>query len=226
MLKRFLAIAILCCSLASCGWPNSALSSDLDTTDVTPVASKTEDADATVDPANKATAVFAGGCFWCMEGPFDKIDGVISTTSGYTGGTDPNPTYGHVSAGITGHAEAVQVVYDASRVDYATLLKTFWVNIDPLDSKGQFCDKGSQYRSGIFYGSDAEKELAEASKAEAAERLGKTIVTEVTAASDFYPAEDYHQDYYIKNPVRYKIYRTGCGRDRRLTQLWGEDASH
>ena len=226
MLKRFLAIAILCCSLASCGWPTSALSSDLDATDVNPVASKTKDSDATVAPANQATAIFAGGCFWCMEGPFDKIDGVISTTSGYTGGTDPNPTYGHVSAGITGHAEAVQVVYDASRVDYATLLKTFWVNIDPLDSKGQFCDKGSQYRSGIFYGSEAEKELAEASKAEAAERLGKTIVTEVTAASDFYPAEDYHQDYYINNPVRYKIYRTGCGRDRRLTQLWGDDASH
>ena len=175
---------------------------------------------------NLAQATFAGGCFWCMEGPFDKLDGVVSTTSGYTGGTKENPTYGQVSAGNTGHAESVQVVYDPEQVSYEALLGTFWHNIDPLDSKGQFCDKGNQYRSAIFYGNETEKQLAEVSRAEVAEKLDEPIATEITPASTFYPAEDYHQDYYIKNPVRYKIYRTGCGRDRRLSQVWGEDAGH
>lgn len=231
MVKRFLAIArqlslglvllLFGLMLTACD-AGSALSSDadsvsnLDSAQIQDLAQRTDLAQAT----------FAGGCFWCMEGPFDKLDGVVSTTSGYTGGFEENPTYGHVSAGITGHAEAVQIVYDPEQVKYETLLNTFWHNIDPLDSKGQFCDKGSQYRSGIFYASAAEKQLAEASKTEVAEQLGQPIVTEITAASTFYPAEDYHQDYYLKNPVRYKIYRTGCGRDRRLSQLWGDEAGH
>lgn len=175
-----------------------------------------------------AEAVFAGGCFWCMEKPFDQLEGVVSTTSGYTGGQRENPTYEQVSSGSTGHTESVQVRYDPAQVSYAELLKVFWHNVDPLDSKGQFCDKGSQYRSGIFYGSAEEKALAEASKAEleAQDAFKPGIATEITAATRFYPAEDYHQNYYEKNPVRYNFYRTACGRDRRLGQLWGDQAGH
>ncbi len=169
------------------------------------------------------TALFAGGCFWCMEPPYDKIDGVISTTSGYTGGHKDNPTYHEVSAGTTGHAEALQVVYDPKKVDYATLLSVFWRNIDPTTLNRQFCDSGSQYRSAIFYLNDEQKRLAEASKAEVAKAKSfeGEIVTEITAASTFYPAEEYHQDYYKKNPIRYKYYRYSCGRDNRLEELWG-----
>ena len=179
---------------------------------------------ATVTTANAtAKATFAGGCFWCMEPPYDKLDGVLSTTSGYIGGHSKNPTYKEVSSGGTGHTEAVQVVYDPAKVTYAKLLEVFWRNIDPTVKNRQFCDSGSQYRSGIFYHDDDQKRQAEASKAQ----LDKTkpfkdpIVTEITAATQFYPAEDYHQDYYTKNPVRYKFYRTNCGRDARLKQLWG-----
>ncbi len=171
----------------------------------------------------QATAIFAGGCFWCMEPPFDALDGVISTTSGYTSGTLPNPTYAQVSAGKTGHTEAVKIVYDPSKISYEKLLEVFWRNHDPLTANGQFCDKGSQYRAGIYYGSEKEKQLAEASKA-AIERSGRfkqKIVTEIVAASAFYPAEDHHQDYYLKNPIRYKYYSTSCGRARRLNELWG-----
>jgi len=174
-------------------------------------------------PTVTAKATFAGGCFWCMEPPYDKLDGVISTTSGYIGGQKKNPTYQEVSGGRTGHTEAVQVVYDPAKVSYAKLLDVFWKNIDPTVKDKQFCDTGSQYRTGIFYHDDEQKKLAEASKLQ----LGKTkpfkepIVTEITAATDFYPAEDYHQDYYLKNPVRYNFYRTGCGRDARLKELWG-----
>jgi len=174
-------------------------------------------------PAATAKATFAGGCFWCMEPPFDKLEGVISTTSGYIGGQKKNPTYEEVSAGRTGHTEAVQVVYDPVKVSYAKLLEVFWKNIDPTVKDRQFCDTGSQYRTGIFYYGEEQKKLAEASK----QQLEKTkpfsapIVTEITAAADFYPAEDYHQDYYVKNPVRYNFYRTGCGRDARLKELWG-----
>lgn len=170
-----------------------------------------------------AKATFAGGCFWCMEPPYDKLEGVISTTSGYIGGQKKNPTYQEVTTGRTGHTEAVQVVYDPSKVSYARLLDVFWKNIDPTVKDKQFCDSGSQYRSGIFYHDDEQKKLAEASKLQ----LDKTkpfrapIVTEITAATEFYPAEDYHQDYYLKNPVRYNFYRTGCGRDARLKELWG-----
>lgn len=170
-----------------------------------------------------ARATFAGGCFWCMEPPYDKLPGVISTTSGYIGGHTQKPRYEAVSAGGTGHAEAVQVVYDPSKVSYEKLLEVFWINVDPTDARGQFCDKGSQYRTGIFYHDDRQKGLAQASR----DTLQKNkpfkgeIVTEITPAGQFYPAEDYHQDYYMKNPVRYKFYRTGCGRDARLTELWG-----
>jgi peptide-methionine (S)-S-oxide reductase len=177
---------------------------------------------------NYSKAIFAGGCFWCMEKPFDEIGGVIDTTSGYTGGTQENPTYREVSGGGTGHTESVQVTYDPSKVKYETLLKTFWRNIDPLDTKGQFCDKGTQYRSGIFYSNSDQKQLAEASKAELANsgRFDRPIATEITQASTFYPAEDYHQNYYKTNSVKYKVYRFGCGRDQRLTQLWGDEAGH
>ena len=174
-----------------------------------------------------ATAIFAGGCFWCMEHPFDEVDGVISTTSGYTGGHVPNPTYKQVSAGGSGHTEAVQVVYDPGKVDYQELLEIFWRNVDPLDASGQFCDKGTQYRTAIFYLDDEQKRLALASKTrlEESDRFRQPIVTEIVAATVFYPAESYHQDYYMKNPVRYKFYRYSCGRDNRLKQLWEGDSS-
>ena len=175
------------------------------------------------EPAMLETAIFAGGCFWCMEGPFDVIDGVVSTTSGYTGGSLPNPTYEQVSAGGTGHAESVQVTYDPQRVSYATLLEVFWRNIDPTVADQQFCDHGNQYRTAIFYKNDAQKEAALASRdalARAKPFKGE-IKTEIVAAGAFYPAEDYHQDYYRKNPLRYKFYRYNCGRDQRLMELWG-----
>ncbi len=171
-----------------------------------------------------AMATFAGGCFWCMEHPFDELNGVLSTTSGYTGGHKDNPTYHEVSAGGTGHAEAVQVVYDPAIVSYEKLLDVYWHNIDPTTANRQFCDTGTQYRPAIFYHDGRQKALAETSK----ERLQREksfdgdIVVEITPASTFYAAEDYHQDYYLKNPIRYKFYRYNCGRDRRLSQLWGE----
>jgi len=174
--------------------------------------------------AATAKAIFAGGCFWCMEHPFDVLPGVVSTTSGYIGGQKKNPTYEEVSSGRTGHTEAVQVVYDPKKVTYEKLLDVFWHNIDPTVKDQQFCDHGSQYRSGIFYTDDEQKRLAEASKA-ALDRnkpFSAAIVTEITRASEFYPAEDYHQDFYLKNPLRYKYYRSGCGRDARLKQLWGK----
>ena len=168
-----------------------------------------------------AKATFAGGCFWCMEPPFDKLDGVSATISGYTGGKKKNPTYEEVSSGSTGHAEAVQIAYDPKKISYEKLLDVFWHNIDPLTANAQFCDHGSQYRSEIFFHDENQKKLAEVSKKEIAKRFKEPVVTEITAATEFYPAEDYHQDYYKKNPLRYKFYRTGCGRDGRLEQLWG-----
>ena len=166
-------------------------------------------------------AIFAGGCFWCMEKPFDKLEGVISSTSGYTGGHTENPTYKQTSSGTTGHYEAVQIEYDPTKVSFQQLLDVYWKNIDPFDARGQFCDKGTQYRAAIFTMNDNEKELATKSKALLQEKLkGKaTVVTEILPAKEFYAAEDYHQDYYIKNPVRYKYYRHGCGRDRRLKEV-------
>jgi peptide-methionine (S)-S-oxide reductase len=170
-----------------------------------------------------AKATFAGGCFWCMEPPYDELEGVISTISGYTGGTKKNPTYEEVSAGTTGHAEAVQITYDPTKIRYEKLLDVFWRNIDPLTANAQFCDSGSQYRSAIFYHDETQKNLAEASKKRLQSRFKQPIVTEIVRATEFYPAEDYHQDYYKKNPIRYKIYRYGCGRDQRLQTLWGTE---
>jgi len=174
--------------------------------------------------AGYATATFAGGCFWCMEPPFDKLDGVISTTSGYTGGHTENPTYKEVSRGGTGHAESVQVVYDPQKISYGKLLDVFWHNVDPTTAEGQFCDWGDQYRSEIFYHTPEQQQLAERSKAELekVKPFKEPIVTRISAAGTFYPAEDYHQDYYKKNPLRYKFYRYGCGRDQRLEELWGK----
>ena len=177
-----------------------------------------------IDEANLETAIFAGGCFWCMEKPFDELPGVAETTSGYTGGTVENPTYGQVSSGGTGHYEAMEVRYDPSQVSYDQLLDTFWVNIDPTDSTGQFCDKGDQYRSAVFYETPEQQALAEQSKAEVADRLEEAIATEILPVAPFYDAEDYHQNYYQTHAVRYKLYRYGCGRDQRLTEIWGEDA--
>jgi peptide-methionine (S)-S-oxide reductase len=173
--------------------------------------------------AATAEATFAGGCFWCMEPPFEKLDGVVSATSGYTGGQLPDPTYEQVSAGGTGHAEAVRIVYDPSRVSYEKLLEVFWRNIDPLAEDRQFCDVGSQYRSAIFVHDAAQRRLAEASRAALADsrRLPGPIATQIVDAGPFYPAEGYHQDYAKKNPLRYRFYRTSCGRDARLRELWG-----
>jgi peptide-methionine (S)-S-oxide reductase len=175
-----------------------------------------------------AHATFAGGCFWCMEGPFDHVTGVVSTTSGYTGGSVKRPSYEQVSSGTTGHAEAVDVVYDPAKVTYAQLLDVFWRNVDPTDGGGQFCDRGNQYRTGIFYHDAEQQRLAEQSKQaiEASGKLKKKIVTQIVPAGEFYAAEDYHQDYYVKNPLRYKYYRFNCGRDDRLKDLWGAAPAH
>lgn len=181
-------------------------------------------------PAEKglAKAIFAGGCFWCMEQPYDEIDGVVSTTSGYTGGRTRNPTYEDVSAGGTGHAEAVEIVYDPAKISYEQLLDVFWRNVDPLDNGGQFCDRGSEYRTAIFVHNAEQRAAAEKSKAalQSSGRLQGKIVTEIVDQGAFYRAEDYHQDYYQTNPLRYKYYRFSCGRDRRLKALWGETATH
>ncbi|MDB5510501.1 MAG: peptide methionine sulfoxide reductase [Hyphomicrobiales bacterium] len=172
----------------------------------------------------EASAVFAAGCFWCLESDMDKVKGVRSTTSGYSGGKVANPTYQQVSAGRTGHTEVVKVVYDPNVVTYAQLLHVFWRNVDPVTANAQFCDQGSQYRGAVFYGNAEEKKLAEASRAEIAGRFDKPIVTEILPAATFYPAEEYHQDYYLKNPIKYKYYRYSCGRDARLQELWGSEA--
>jgi peptide-methionine (S)-S-oxide reductase len=170
-----------------------------------------------------AIATFAGGCFWCVEADFDKVAGVISTTSGYTGGRTANPSYEEVSRGGTGHAEAVEIVYDPTKVSYEKLLDVFWHNIDPLAKNRQFCDHGDQYRTAIFYHDDKQRGLAEASKTVVQARFKQQpIQTEITAAGPFYKAEEYHQDYYVKNPIRYKFYRFNCGRDARLEELWGK----
>lgn len=168
-----------------------------------------------------AKATFAGGCFWSVELLFDKVDGVLSTISGYTGGAKKNPTYEEVVTGATGHAEAVQVAYDPKKISYEKLLEVFWRNIDPLTRNAQFCDAGSQYRTALFYHDETQKRLAEKSKKALQGRFKQPIVTEIATASPFYPAEDYHQDFHLKNPTRYERYRIGCGRDKRLAELWG-----
>jgi peptide-methionine (S)-S-oxide reductase len=171
-----------------------------------------------------AKAYFAGGCFWCMEEAFEKVDGVITVVSGYMGGTVANPTYEQVSDGRTGHAESIEVTYDPTKVTYQKLLDAFWRNIDPVTPNAQFCDHGNQYRAVVFYTTDEEKQLSEESKnkIEQSKRLPAPIVTQLVQASIFYPAEDYHQDYYKKNPLRYKYYKYSCGRAQRLEALWGK----
>ncbi|MCJ7482911.1 MAG: peptide-methionine (S)-S-oxide reductase MsrA [Thermodesulfovibrionales bacterium] len=187
-------------------------------------ADKNEKKPSDMNAGKLEKASFAGGCFWCMELPFEKIEGVKEVISGYTGGQKPNPTYEEVSAGGTGHAEAIQVLYDPSKVHYADLLEVFWRQIDPTDSGGQFVDRGKQYRSAIFYHNEDQKHLAEKSKDEIQNsgRYNKPIITEILPASDFYRAEEYHQDYYKKNPIRYKFYRFNSGRDQYLKTIWGE----
>ena len=168
-------------------------------------------------------ATFAGGCFWCTEADFDKVPGVISTTSGFIGGTVANPSYQQVTTGTTGHTEAVEIVFDPSKVNYQQLLDVFWRNHDPLAKDRQFCDRGNMYRPGIFFHSEAQRAQADASKKQVQSRFAPRVVhTEITKASTFYKAEDYHQDYHDKNPVRYKLYRVNCGRDQRLEELWGK----
>jgi peptide-methionine (S)-S-oxide reductase len=191
-----------------------------------PVQGRSRSGEGSLVQGSTALATFAGGCFWCMEHPFDQLPGVISVTSGYTGGHAEHPSYEEVSAGGTGHAESVEIVYDPTKVTYEQLLAVFWHNIDPLTREAQFCDHGSQYRSAIFYHDSTQRRLAEESKRqlETTGRFRQPIVTEIVAATAFYPAEEYHQHYYRKNPIRYNFYRWNCGRDRRLRELWGASA--
>lgn len=174
----------------------------------------------------RAIATFAGGCFWCMEPPFERMKGVLSVTSGYTGGRVDKPTYEQVSEGVTGHREAVEVVYDPARVSFQQLLDVYWQNVDPFDNSGQFCDKGGQYRAAIFVHDAEQKRLAEASKQAVGVRFHQDVFADILPAGRFYAAEDYHQDYYKKNPLRYKFYRFNCGRDSRLKRLWGAAPAH
>lgn len=177
---------------------------------------------ATAATATTATAILAGGCFWCVESDFDKLPGVIATESGYTAGRTRNPTYEQVSAGSTGHTEAVRITYDPMKISYSQLIEYFWRHIDPTVKDRQFCDVGTQYRSGIYWQNEEERKIVEASR-DALLKSGKLprIFTEIAAASTFYPAEEYHQDYYIKNPLRYSYYRSSCGRDNRIKEVWG-----
>jgi peptide-methionine (S)-S-oxide reductase len=173
-------------------------------------------------PPKPAIATFAGGCFWCVEADFDKVEGVLGTTSGYIGGHTPDPSYEQVVRGNTGHAEAVEIAFDPAKVSYQKLLEVFWHNVDPLAENRQFCDRGEQYRSAIFYHNDAQRRLAEAAKTKVEARFKpQPVHTQIVAAATFYKAEEYHQDYYLKNPIRYKFYRLNCGRDGRLEELWG-----
>lgn len=185
-------------------------------------------AETTVTHTPLATAVFAGGCFWCMEPPFDALPGVVKTVSGFAGGTQPNPSYEQVSAGGTSYVESVRITFDPAQVSYEKLLDVYWHNIDPTDGGGQFCDKGPQYRAIIFYQNEAQKQLAEQSKTywQQNKPFQGDIKTDIIAGTSFYPAEDYHQDYYLKNSLRYKFYRYNCGRDHRLKALWGDAAGH
>ena len=175
---------------------------------------------------NYETATFAGGCFWCIQPPFDKLGGVVRTTVGYTGGKEKDPTYKQVSYGKTGHAESIQIVYDPKKVTYEEILDVYWMNIDPTDSGGQFVDRGKQYRPAIFYHDEAQKRAAEASreKLDKSGRFDSPVVVEIVAATEFYPAEDYHQKFYMKDTVRYKSYRSGSGRDQFIEEYWGEAA--
>lgn len=216
-MKRYaiLILALLTAGLATAAAADKKDGSMTDTKRIAAVAAHTD------------RAIFAGGCFWCMEPPFEKQPGVLTVTSGYTGGQKLNPTYKEVSAGGTGHTEAIEIVFDPAQISYPQLLEILWMNIDPTDGNGQFVDRGNQYRSGIFYLNEEQRLLAEASKQalEKSGRFDKPIVTEIVPAAAFYPAEEYHQDYYKKNPLRYKFYRYNSGRDRFLDKAWGEEAA-
>ena len=174
----------------------------------------------------QAVAVFAGGCFWCMEKPFEKVSGVIEVSSGYAGGKIDGPSYKEIGSGATQHIEAIHVLYEPDKVSYARLLEVFWHNIDPTQADGQFCDRGHQYTTAVFTSDPEESRLALESKKAVAKELGKTVVTDIRPAAPFWMAEDYHQDFYKTNPAHYQRYRTGCGRDRRLQELWGDKAGH
>jgi peptide-methionine (S)-S-oxide reductase len=190
------------------------------------IASTRSSAAQAANPAGTEVAILAGGCFWCVESDFDKVPGVISTTSGYIGGQKANPTYREVSGGSTGHAEAVKIVYDPKVVSFDRLLFVFWRTVDPVTRDAQFCDYGTQYRTAIFFMNDVQRQKALASKAELEKsgKLKRPIVTEIVQAGPFFAAEDYHQDYYQKNPFQYNLYRFNCGRDARLDELWGKEA--
>jgi peptide-methionine (S)-S-oxide reductase len=209
----FISALTLTLTIAGCGLSPSTNAA---------TETKPKTASVAVAPENRAVAVFAGGCFWCMEKPFDEIPGVVSTISGYTGGLVANPTYELVGSGATGHYEAVEVTYDKTRVTYQQLLDTYWRQVDPFDAIGQFCDKGDTYLAAIFPSTPEETAAAQASKSRVeAQFPGQTITVKILPAKTFWPAEDYHQDYYLKNPVRYAYYRNGCGRDARLRTVWG-----
>lgn len=213
-LKPFSALVILSfLALAGCGTQSPAQADGLVSKAATSPAAS---------PSNLATAIFAGGCFWCMEKPFDEIPGVVATTSGYTGGTLVNPTYEQVGRGGTGHFEAVKITYDPAKVSYQKLLDTYWLQVDPFDAFGQFCDKGETYLPAIFYANDTERKAAEVAREVLYARFKKPIVVQILPAKVFYDAEGYHQDYYQKNPLRYAYYRNGCGRDARLRAVWGQ----
>jgi peptide-methionine (S)-S-oxide reductase len=214
-MKVFLAFCALCaaCGLVACSQSAQPIANAAVATVAAP----------TFEPQNLETATFAGGCFWSMQRMLDEVPGVITTTVGYTGGNLPNPTYEQVSAETTGHAESVQVVYDSAQISFAKLLDAYWHDIDPVAVDQQFCDSGSSYRSAIFYHDGEQQRLAETSKQElaASGRFDQPIATEIVAATVFYPAEEYHQKFYLKNPEHYAAYRAGCGRDERLAQIWG-----
>jgi len=229
LLKFGLSCTLIFSMLAFCvgiAWASNDIeSSQIDAGIKEPIALELRQADSAA--VSRASAIFAGGCFWCMESPYDKLEGVLSTTSGYTGGQLKNPSYKQVSAGNSGHIEALQVVYDPSKITYQQLLEVFWINIDPLDGGGQFCDRGSQYTAAIFYADDLQRQGAQDSLVALVDTamFEQPIQTKIIAASQFYPAESYHQNYYQRNPVRYKYYRWNCGRDQRLQALWGKKSA-
>jgi peptide-methionine (S)-S-oxide reductase len=220
--SRFTLCALLALSACASGGSASAAPGAKDTQPyVVP-----PDLEAQVGKGALASAVFAGGCFWCMESSLEAVPGVVEVISGYAGGAEANPTYHDVGSSRTGHYEVVRVIYDPAKLPYAKLLEVFWRNIDPTQGDGQFCDHGPQYRSGVFPATPEERKAAEASLAAAGKTLGRPIVTPILASAPFWPAETYHQDYYKKNPDHYRAYREGCGRDRRLRALWGESTGH
>jgi peptide-methionine (S)-S-oxide reductase len=225
ILPAICALCVICtaCGLAACSVPAQPIGSGAIANGAAASAEVAGPATPTVDPQKLETATLAGGCFWSMQRVLDAVPGVITTTVGYTGGSVPNPSYEQVSTETTGHAESVEVVYDSTQISYAQLLDAYWHDIDPVAADGQFCDFGPSYRTAIFYHDAEQQRLAEASKQAlaASGRFDQPIVTEIVAAGAFYPAEEYHQKFYLKNPDRYAAYRAGCGRDERLYQIWG-----